>query len=119
MYKIFCFLERPSALFSVKIDKTETVDDLKKKIKVENSVALAGVDAEYLNLYFTDISTNNSNYMEQVNDQFNGLSKLEPLVPTIELEAVFPDPPAPRMIHILVAFPPGESIDSRACDVRR
>jgi hypothetical protein len=121
MYKIFYFLGGldVDVLSSVKIDKTETVDDLKKKIKDENSVALAGVDAGSLNLYPTSIPTDNPNYMEQVNNEFKRLSKLKPLVPTIELEMVFPDPPASPEIHILVAFPPGESIDSRACDVRR
>jgi hypothetical protein len=119
MYKIFCLLKDRGGPFSVKIDETETVDDLKCAIKDKNQMDLAGVDSKYLNLYLEDIKTDNSNYMAQANDKFKKLSELDPLSPLAELRSVFGGSPARLTIHILVTFPPGESIDSRACDVCR
>ncbi|CAK4838236.1 unnamed protein product, partial [Aphanomyces euteiches] len=50
MLKLFCVVAGEGRPFSVKIDASETVDDLKKKIKEENKNTIT-CDAKDLQLY--------------------------------------------------------------------
>jgi hypothetical protein len=115
MYSIYCLLEGLGSPFPVDIDKTRTVGHLKQEIKKEKAVALAGVDADNLNLYHVTIpSTNQQVYTEEANKIFKDLSNHTPLNPSDTLSAIeggFPE----RTLHILIHLPQSESIDSRAC----
>jgi hypothetical protein len=108
MYKFFCLLDNLGGPFSVKIDKTETVDDLRKKITQEKRVDLADVDADHLNLYLGDIPTDKPGYMERAYAKFKELSEVDLLSPLDELEIIFESPPARQTIHILIRYPRGK-----------
>jgi hypothetical protein len=119
MYIINCLLEGEQEHFTVEMDEPRNVSYLKMAIKREKAVALADVDANYLKLYDANLEYDKANYIKQVDDKFEELSKCEPLEPFCELEDFLGRVPARHTIHIFVRRPEGTSIDSKACDVRR
>jgi hypothetical protein len=119
MYIINCLLEGEQEHFTFDIDEPQSVSYLKMVIKREKPVTLAGVEANYLKLYHANLKYDEANYIKQVDDKFEELSKCEPLKPFYELGDVLGRFPAPHTIHIFVRRAEGNSIDSRACDVRR
>jgi hypothetical protein len=119
MYTIFCLLEDRGGPFPVDIDQTRTVGHLKDAIKEKKVADLAGVDADHLNLYHVNLKYNEKLDKKARNDQVNeALQIVDPLGSLRKLSNLpDPFPDEENMVHIIVRFPPGESI--RACDVRR
>ena len=60
-YTLFCIVPGDKNLFSVKVDETQTVDELKKAIKSENSHKFENVDAYELTLHQIEINLDVSN----------------------------------------------------------
>jgi len=114
---VFCFIPGDPSTFSVSIDETELVDNLKKKIRAEMGQELEHVAVAKLTLYHVNIKFDESDeHITQANEVFQDLSKhtrLREWGKLSEIEGGFPE----GFLHILVHFPPSESIHSRACDV--
>jgi hypothetical protein len=120
MYTIFCLLEGRGGPFPVDINETQTVAHLKDAIKTKKSVALADVDADDLTLYHVNLKYVNSDEQARITQVKEALKGSEPLGPLRKLSNIkdgFPEDE--DLVHIIVQLPPSESIDSRACDVRR
>jgi hypothetical protein len=117
MYTIFCLLEGEYTPFSVHIDQTRCVADLKKAIKEKCQVTFAAVDANNLKLYHVNFEYDDSDEekcITQVNEVLQGLSNAKPLRALQKLSKIekgFPQ----EIVHILVRLPPSESIHSMAC----
>jgi hypothetical protein len=118
MYTLYGLLARDEELSPVNIDETQSVGDLQEKIKKENTATLVNVDPKDLKIYHINLNYDKTKYFKQANDIFKHPSKYKLLEPFDDLRQVFQGSPA-HLIHTLVAFPPGEAKDSRACDVRR
>ena len=122
--KIWCFISGETTTFSVDIDDSKTVDDLKKVIKEEKQVALKAVDANGLTLYRAVLDE--SDYKEK-QTRINKLKRLsESLKECMELDdeeqqlsGFFGKSPQGKRYYTLVQTPMGQSIDSRACDMLR
>ena len=114
---VFCFIPGDDSTFSVSIDETELVDNLKKKIKAEMGQELEHVAVATLALYHINIKFDESDeHITQANEIFQDLSKHKQLKLNewhvlSEIEKGFPK----GFLHILVQLPPSESIHSRAC----
>jgi len=50
-YRIICFIPRSKDAFSVNIEKSRLVDELKDMIKAKKSPTFTNVEADTLNLY--------------------------------------------------------------------
>ncbi|KAF9970468.1 hypothetical protein BGZ75_002264, partial [Mortierella antarctica] len=102
---LFCLVdgEAPANAFSVKIPSTDTVSDLKKLIKVENSHEYSDVDAKELTLWRVSISP------MDVDDKFpiclDSLTEKTELRPLSRLSVVFTEQPPEETIHIIVQRP--------------
>jgi len=114
-YKIFCILRGGRPAFSVKIDKTETVDDLKEAIKTKVTQALDGVEANALTLYQVNIDASDmEKAIVEAEIRFQGLKNLTRLSEAKTLEGVIGSSPPPiERIHILVQAPGSKSIYCR------
>jgi len=114
MYKIWCIIIGETTPFSVKIDQTESVDDLKKSVKKEKVDILDAFAADQLTLYKIHVDTIKTTYTTVVQDISQDLSntqKVTQLDPMDELSEVFGTMGPPKeKIHILVERPAGESI---------
>jgi hypothetical protein len=114
MYTIFGLFAGEKNPFSVKIDESQSVDDLMKAIKKKNSVTLAGVDAKNLMVYHFNLEPDKSDKQKlitQASEISKDLSKYKPLSPLRELSTIEEGFPK-GILHILVQ---SESIDSRTC----
>jgi hypothetical protein len=113
-YTILCVIIGDNTLFSVNIDETRTVGELKRCIKEKAAHTLASFDAHTLRLYCIDVTgTDPKTLMEAVKQKAQTVSSRDPLNPFHSLQVVYPPPGPPgMMIHILVQLPSGESIDS-------
>jgi hypothetical protein len=113
-YTIFCAITGYEP-FSVNIDETRTVGELKNSIKAKAAQILASVDALALTLYRIDVAAtdNMKTTMEAVGRSAQNVSSRDPLRPLLSLQAVYPPPGPPgMMVHIFVQLPSSESIDS-------
>jgi hypothetical protein len=90
-------LERP---FSVDIQRSKTVDHLKKAILRENPHDLKDIDARHLDLYKVDIL--NDDDLEQMAPQ---ATKEKLGVPYRKLSEIFTTDPAEEVVSILVEIP--------------
>jgi hypothetical protein len=120
MYYINCLLEGDPVAFTVEIDEPRNVSSLKKEIKKDKAVTLADVDADDLTLYHVNLKYVNSDEQARITQVKEALKGSEPLRPLRKLSNIkdgFPEDE--DLVHIIVQLPPSESIDSRACDVRR
>jgi len=114
MYTLWClvFGEGKGTTFQVEIDETQSVHDLKVKIKKKNEIEFKGIDARNLTLYklTSDVDKNQSEVGDITNERFdlkkpalNPMNKLaDTLSDTANLE---------NIVHILVVPPEGKSID--------
>ena len=85
-------------LFPVKIDKTESVGDLKDTIKEKNRPKLDDFAAQQLDLFHVSIPVDQDITIADIFGK-------EPLRPAEDLSKVFPDPPDKRHLHIVVRLP--------------
>jgi len=114
MYKIWCIIIDERTPFSVKIDQTESVDDLKKCIKTEKKPILDAFAADQLTLYKIHVETTKTTYttiVQDISQDLNNPEKATQLDALDELSEVFGTMGPPKEgIHILVERPAGESI---------
>jgi len=114
MYKIWCIIIGETTPFSVKVDQTESVHDLKKGVKTEKAPLLNAFAPDQLTLYKIHVDTTKTTYTTVVQDISQDLSntqKVKRLDPMDELSDVFGTMGPPKeKIHILVERPAGESI---------
>jgi hypothetical protein len=111
MYIIYCLFALPDedSSFSIKLDRTNSVDDLKGAIKSKNMATLAGVDAKDLKLYCVNIPfdiSGQKKHVKQANDACQGLSPLQEWNELSEIGIGFPR----GTLHILVQLPPSEHL---------
>ena len=118
-YTVSCAIIGHKALFSVKINKTQTVDELKDAIKAKKQDALASFDASSLMLYKVDIDISKKETLAEVMLQISqSLIKVnEELNPFFTIREYYKAAPRRKSIHILIQLPRGELIDSRVCGV--
>ena len=103
-YKIFSIIVGMTRPFSVKISPHDTLDELKKAIKLENP-AFHGLAAHDLDLYLINLADDNS-LIEKVKQLLARQPPLQPLKrPTQKLSALFEEPPVDGKVHILVQPP--------------
>ena len=112
MYTIFCLLKGETIPFSVRIGESQSVDDLKDRIKEKRSVIL--VEALELELYRIDVDASDlQKAIKDVETLAQTLIPTDRLNPTLKLNKVFPSGAPDDQIHILVRVPEGESFSSR------
>ena len=97
-----------SRTFPIKIAKSDTVGDLRKLIKEENTPAFDHVPTNTLVLWKVSILVNRSLTENLSNRTFGDES---PLLPVDELSEVFSDSPARRHLHIVVSAPPASECE--------
>ena len=103
--KLFVFIIGFNTLFSVNIQSSETIYNLKKSIRIENLNDSKGVDATRLTLYRVDFSDIKSLAQSVVQATENN----EPLPPFTPLSKIFPTNPPAETINIVVKVDsPGE-----------
>ena len=91
--------------FTVRINKSEFVADLKKLIKAEKQQLFDGIDPDNLTLWRVFIPVENDAILQKlVLENANGVQKLHP---TEEVSDVFSETPPKKHIHIIVE-PPGK-----------
>ena len=97
-----------SRTFPIKIAKSDTVGDLRKLIKEENTPAFDHVPTNTLVLWKVSILVNRSLTENLSNRTFSNES---PLLPVDELSEVFSDSPAQRHLHIVVSALPASECE--------
>jgi len=114
---IWCFVVGNACTFSVKIDPAETVDDLKRAIKVETHCTLNAVHTDRLMLYQValDKSYDKKKRMNELNRFSQHLNECTELDEHQELSVYFDGGPSPgKGYYIIVHISEGESIYSEA-----
>lgn len=101
-YTIFCAIQHEWPPFSVHIEKSLTVDDLKKAIKAENPNAFASTDAHRLTLYQVDVG---GSTRQERQENLAQATLTEDLDPFSKLNKLYPSPPPEDTIHILIQLP--------------
>ena len=116
-YTLFCAIigHKDKAPFSVKIDKTETVYELKTRIKAKNEHALASLNAYDLMLYKVDIDVSKKDTLAEVLLQISqgSITTNGELNPLSTISEYYEATPRGKRIHILIQLPRGELIDPR------
>jgi hypothetical protein len=118
-----CIIIGQATAFTVTINETQYVDELKDEIKKKQQHNLAEVDADQLTLYKVNIDVSTKELLdaaklaifqssiEYEKEELEGLWELS----TYFQESGPPENAIPkRTIHILVQLPRGESINPRA-----
>jgi len=122
--KIICFIPGEQDAFSVKIEKSGLVDDLKDKIKKKRSRTFANVEAATLNLYRVIIDEsldNKKKFIDQLNQYSQNLDEsVVALWGGRQLSSYFSESPAPPgkyyiIVQIPKGEPTGESIKTTVC----
>ncbi|KAF9314061.1 hypothetical protein BG003_004554 [Podila horticola] len=105
---LFCLVdgEATSTAFSIKIPSNDTVDDLKKLIKVEKANDFSDIDANQLTLWRVSIPVVTANRNKPIN--LTEIDSITELDPTDDVSYVFTDQPPKKTIHIIVQRPPRE-----------
>jgi hypothetical protein len=118
MYYINCLLEDEAVPFTVAIDEPRNVSSLKDLIKDKRpdlDVVAVKLDLYHVNLKY--VNSDEQARIMQVKEALKGSEPLGPLRKLSNIKDGFPEDE--DLVHIIVQLPPSESIDSRACDVRR
>ncbi|KAF9294962.1 hypothetical protein BGZ74_011026 [Mortierella antarctica] len=111
-FRLFCLLdgESTSNAFPVVIESSETVGELKERIKAKKTSVFHDVDADHLTLWCVSIpdpddddDNKNDVHIHVDNMPDKGRTKLKA---THELSDIFQKKPAKRTIHIIVKRPP-------------
>ena len=111
-YTLWCLVLGEESIFSVKVDETQSMDELKKAIRNEKPRTLKDVSAHELTLYklASDVDENQSE-VEDIKHGLFDLKKKQPLHPMDELTSIFSDTANIELTHILVVRPQSKSID--------
>ncbi|KAF9159109.1 hypothetical protein BGX20_003103, partial [Mortierella sp. AD010] len=99
-----CIEDGKATPFSVKIDRGEIVDELKKVIKTEKPIDFHDVDADQLKLFKVSIPLAPLNERKPI--PLNQVDSATELDPTDDLFDVFKETPPKKTIHIIVHRPP-------------
>ena len=112
-YKIFCIVEGDENAFSVDIEETVTVADLKEETVKKNSELAKVYPLHKLKLYKINVNASTrQKLIEEVESLKLDASK--ELVERHKLSALCaPSGPSDETVHILVRIPPGESKDPK------
>ena len=123
-YPLFCAIIGDKEAFPIIVLETESVGELKVRIKAEKAQTLAPVAASALTLYKVDIpvaeaypevmraisqSATCAQVLRAIQPQNTVEDTLKLTNPFHELSTIYPSTPARYTIHILVQLPPGES----------
>jgi hypothetical protein len=113
-YRLFCAIYGENTTFAVNIDETQTVDELKKRIKAEKDPELASYAADSFTLYKVNINISKEEIYAEVMEKIKQSSITDDrkkMVPAYELSDYWEESnPPKKTIHILVQLPRGESI---------
>ena len=105
-YRIWCAIQNEWNAFPVDIKATSIVGDLKDAIKVETMPTFHSIDAYTLTLYRVDAPASTREQMDKALRSANLGEELDALA---SLDKLYPLPPPPETVHILVVPPaPGE-----------
>ncbi|KAG8810124.1 hypothetical protein FRC17_003081 [Serendipita sp. 399] len=99
-YKIFCIIEGQNSPFPIEIISSETVGDLKDKIKEKDPITLGNFPAHTLTLYLVNILDD-----DDLERNAELLEKPTALKSTKRLSGLFPEGPAEDRVHVLVQLP--------------
>ncbi|KAG8801350.1 hypothetical protein FRC17_006671 [Serendipita sp. 399] len=99
-YKIFCIIEGQNSPFPIKIISSETVGDLKDKIKEKDPITLGNFPVHTLTLYLVNVLDD-----DDLKRNAELLKKPTALKSTKRLSGLFPEGPAEDRVHILVQLP--------------
>ena len=111
--ELFCFIPGGKSVFSVEIDKTKIVDQLKKAIKKKKTQTLANVEPHALTLYRVaiDRSLDNKQQETTLTQLSENWGERKELINTDQLSSIFDEQPPDGKIWVtLVQIPQGESI---------
>ena len=107
---IFCVIEGETKSFSVDIERTKTVDHLKKAIKADQSPDLDHINPKNLTLWRVSIPDDDklpallASFTEEQN-LLNFLSDKLKLRPTMKISSVFDAKLPEETIHVFVQLP--------------
>ena len=107
---LLCFIPGGKSVFSVEIDKTKIVDQLRKAIKEEMKQTLANVKANALILYRVaiDRSLDNKQQETTLTQLSENSGERKELINTDQLSSIFDEQPPDGKIWVtLVQIPPG------------
>ncbi|PVG04790.1 hypothetical protein CPB86DRAFT_665200, partial [Serendipita vermifera] len=106
-YSLFCVLndaERTS--FSVNVEPSATVDELKRAVVEKGLNALTGIGAyNLLTLYRVDIQGPLQTRKSVVEKRIPGLNKDKALDPLKKLSSIYSSVPSEDTVHIIVQIP--------------
>ncbi|KAF9171557.1 hypothetical protein BGX21_000974 [Mortierella sp. AD011] len=106
MLELFCLVDGKSTsnAFSVEVSAADSVDDLKKLIKLDQTPAFDDITANMLTLWGVSIPVIDGN--EGLAIALDSLDVKKKLLPTTRLRKLFPESPEDDVIHIIVQRPP-------------
>ena len=114
-YNLGCAIIGEKVLFPIKIDKNETVGELKNSIKAWAETA---GPARHLTLHQVNINVSNketrANVMLQIS-QDSITTNGEELNPLSTISQYYKAVPRKNHVHVLIRLPRGELIDPRVC----
>ena len=102
---LFCLVDGESTSFSVHVDPSETVDDLKVAIKDKNPETFNGVDAKDLTLWRVSIPVDDDDN-DDIPIPLDSVPEKKRLKATTRLSKVFDTELPEDTIHIIVQRPP-------------
>jgi len=114
-YKICCILSGDNTEFSVKLDESMTVHDLKEKIKVKYPVRLASMDPLRLTLYHINLKLGDEAGALPLHDRVKLKMKdlkekgESPLCPSSKVRTHYPTKLEDDMLQIFAHLPESES----------
>jgi len=113
-YTLFCTVLGHGDLFPVKVDETQSVDELKTKIRTKKVPEFNHFAVDRLTLYKIKVDFPNENeyddIMRKVSEPGYVFDPKLKLIPTFKMLKYFEQGPEGD-IHILVELPQGKSID--------
>ncbi|KAL1919137.1 uncharacterized protein VTP21DRAFT_2519 [Calcarisporiella thermophila] len=111
--KLNCVLyeqgDKLSDSFSVEVNGSNTVEDLKEKIMAKAKERFKNLDSLSIQLWKVDYSQRE---LKQIIGDFRKIEKCE-LFATDDISEVFPEPPRKKNIHIIIEMPSVRSMGSR------
>lgn len=115
-YTLICAILGTDVVFTITLDDTPTVADLKKEIKATNENTIASFDARRLTLYKVKLRVSELETFREVMEDISrdSIYGEELDYPFSKLLETFKESDLPeKTIHVLVRFPAGESTNPR------
>ncbi|KAF9367146.1 hypothetical protein CPB97_006237, partial [Podila verticillata] len=102
-FNFFCVVDGESTLFSVEIEPSKTIGDLKDAIKAKKANDFSDVDADKLTLWKVSIPVAPKKERKEIS--LADVASKEELDETDDVSLVFKEPPPKKIIHIIVQRP--------------